>query len=192
MRRLSVFHLRETLFLSLLTALILGTASRPSAKETSAPGGQKDSKEIEQCARMSLEVAAKLVDSTLNGEEKAELLKKLRKACEGVNLRALGGNCAQTARDLDQYVECVSNIAFASAASLSAAVTCGPLSNFQCCEYSCTNSRTGVAVGTVRWCRTPPNCPAVNTYSNCTCTRLASLATPCDPHTCNTVGTLCD
>ncbi|MRR34591.1 hypothetical protein EG829_07820 [bacterium] len=147
----------------------------------------------ERCAEVSREAAAELVDSTLNDGKRSErLLNRIRKACEGVDLRQLGGNCAQTATSLDQYAECVANIAYSGGADISAAVTCGPLQNFICCQYVCTNTRTG-AVFNAQWCRTPPNCPDPNTYSNCTCDLVGPAGgPPCNPHTCNDVGTRCD
>lgn len=149
---------------------------------------------IDNCSRVSLAAATQVVALTVEDRGNIDkILQKVRRACQGVNLRELGGNCAQTARDLDQYIECLANLAFSGGASLSAGVSCGPLATFVCCEYSCTNTRTGLAVGTVRRCRTPAVCPNPNTYSNCTCTLLGLVAgPPCDPHTCNTVGTQCN
>jgi hypothetical protein len=66
--------------------------------------------------------------------------------------------------------------------------------DYRCCEYDCVNPRGQMR--RVRYCKDVPvggNCPANSQYSNCQCFNGANAgAPPCDPPTCNTIGTFCD
>lgn len=66
---------------------------------------------------------------------------------------------------------------------------------YLCCQYDCITTRG--AQKTVRFCKQVHGdteaCPAATTYINCQCINGSTIAGhPCDPATCNTIGTFCD